>query len=310
MSQKIVFNKILIYGLGVIGGSIAKKLNQLNTQKELKIYGITRREETAKKAIELGIVNDSDIDFKTFADEVDFLIFSLPPLKVLETLKEIFPYLKKDVLITDVSSVKGEVYFEIEKFIAENNLKHDKQVVYIGSHPMAGSEKKGLENSAPDMLDDSMVLITPFCNFPGGKRHAFSLQKIENFWQILGCKTKIISVEKHDIFTAYTSHFNHLLANVISNVVAKQAEIDSDVKFAIGTSFCDMTRIADSDSELWTEIVSMNKKNILNVLKNYKDNIFELEKILKESQNEKILNFFIDGKKNKNLLLKKNKLNM
>lgn len=292
------FNKILIYGLGVIGGSIAKKLRITNSK--LEIYGIARRQETAKQAIELGIVDDADVDFKKFAGDVDLIIFSVPPMKVLEILQEIYPDLKNDVLITDVSSVKGKVYDEIKKLVAENNLKYSKNVVYIGSHPMAGSEKKGLENSTKNMLDDSTVLITPF-----SKTSAKNVQQIEKFWQALGCQTKVISAARHDIFTAYTSHFNHLISGVITNVIRNQFESDNDIKSAIGSSFKDMTRISDSDSELWTEIVKINNKNLKMVLEDYKKQIGYLEQILDEKNDKKILKFLKDAKKNRSQLLDK-----
>ncbi len=292
MTNKIWCQKILIYGLGLIGGSIALKLRENLTNAE--IYGIVSREDSLKKAKKLKIVDEVSLDYNKFISDVDFIIFSVSPLTVINILIEIFPKLKQKVFLTDVSSVKGKIYNEIDKFVTENNKIYNKKIVYVGSHPMAGSEKKGCENSDGKMLENATVLVTPF-----EKTQAKNISLLREFWHCLGAKTKVLSPQDHDLFTAYSSHFMHLISGLTTNLIYEKFEAGNDLKFTLGRSFKEMTRISQSDPKLWTEITLMNRKNLLNILQSYKTNLDKLEKILDPGNEDEIFEFFAAAKKQK-----------
>ncbi|MDR0676571.1 MAG: prephenate dehydrogenase [Elusimicrobiota bacterium] len=301
--KDINLNNILIYGLGLIGGSIAKKLREksFNPQKNgtLKIFALTHRIATANKAIELNIVDDASDDLKKILTKYkpNFIILCVPPSKNFEILSKIYPFLdnKQAVLITDVSSVKGKDYSKIKKFLIAKNQETGKKIEYIGSHPMAGIEKKGLENSTKDILDNARVLITPFENYENTE----FLGKLVDFWKFLDTTPKIISVKNHDILTGFTSHFSHLVAAMQTNLVFEEAKKKPDIISAISSSLESITRISNSDPILWTEIIKMNNENLLNILQKYKKHVQKLEQILYKNDLKEILNFFNKTKEHK-----------
>ncbi|MFC1485104.1 prephenate dehydrogenase [bacterium] len=302
LKKKKWCDKILIYGLGLMGGSIGLKVKSIGSYSE--ILGITRKKESAETALNIGAVDKADTNFKEFVSQSDFIIFALPPLKVLQIIEKIFPYIKPTAIITDVSSVKGKIYYEIEKLVIGNNLKYNKKVSYIGSHPMAGSEKHGIEHAKIDLFDDSMVFVTPFLDT---KKKDMLL--IREFWHSIGCKTKVITPELHDVFTAFTSHFPHLMSGILSNILLDEYNGQKEIKLAISNSFKDITRVSASDPSLWTEITLMNRTNILSVIEKYRDKLDYIRSILKDHNEEKILEFFSVAKKSRNILIKHNEKN-
>lgn len=293
---------ILIYGLGLIGGSIAKKIKSID--KNINIIAITNRDKTAIDAKNLEIVDDAsdNIDIlKKYSP--NFIILCTPPNQNLEIIKKLYPFISTtdEILITDVSSVKGSIYYEIEKFIETNNKKYNKKIDFIGSHPMAGTEKKGLENSFENLLDYATVFITPFENY----KNSNFLNLLNDFWLFLETNPKIISVENHDIFTGFTSHFSHIVSALQTNLIFDEAKKNPDIISAISSSFNGITRISNSDPNLWTEIVISNNKNLINIIQKYKKHIEIIENILKNNNQKEILNFFSQTKSNKQFLSKK-----
>ena len=296
MENKLGFDNVLIYGLGAIGGSIGLKLKSLGLAKN--VYGVSRSQSSINEAIKKAAIDEGSIDFHSLVPFADLIIFSVPPLKVFTLLKELAPSLKKGAFLTDVSSVKGQGYLEINDFVNSLNITKNLDLKYIGSHPMAGTEKKGIENSFLGMLDSSVILITPFDG-----TFQVDIGKLRDFWKILGCYSKVVSVANHDLFTAATSHFPHILAGFLTRSVHQQFLADSSVLKAIGSSFRDMVRVADSDPELWTEIISLNSENILEIINNYKLEIIKFEEILRKKDEAEILNFFrINKEKRKELI--------
>ncbi|MCP4481856.1 MAG: prephenate dehydrogenase [bacterium] len=294
-TKKVWCDNILIYGLGAIGGSIGLKIKDLGLAKT--VYGISRTQESVDLAQKKGCIDQGSTNLD-LVSKADFIIFAVPPLKVLEILRKIAPFLTKKVYLTDVSSVKGKVYYEIDKFINDLKERNNQKIKYIGSHPMAGTEKKGVKHSFKEMLDSAVTLITPFEGTAD-----IDIRRMKEFWGAFGCRVKTISVDKHDEFTAFTSHFPHVLAFLMVELVASEFKADKVIKLAIGGSFKDMTRVTGSDPELWSEIFMMNSENIAKVLNIYKKNIADFETLLETKDHEKITEFLKKSQKHRNQLM-------
>jgi prephenate dehydrogenase len=287
MKKKYLKN-ILIYGVGLIGGSIGLRIKN----KKLKYFvsGITRSKESTLIAKKLKVVDDMLNNLKELKGKLNFVIICVPPMKVIQALKEILPYLNSNALITDVSSVKGDVYKSISAIISNYNKKYKKNIVYVGSHPMAGTEKRSVKYSDHSIFDNSKTFITPF----KGTKKQF-VDELEKFWKSLGCETLIISPEEHDKFVSCTSHIPHILSAALVNFVNDEYKKNKKLTFGIASSFKGMTRISQSDEHLWSEIFILNKNNLSRHIDNLIDNLKKIKRIL-NNQN-KISSFLKNTKK-------------
>ncbi|MFC1512814.1 prephenate dehydrogenase, partial [bacterium] len=149
--EQIKIKNVFIYGVGLIGGSIGISIK--DKRLPYRVFGYSRSFKSRKKAVKYKAVDnifDNSIEPSQIAD---IIVLCVPPRAVCQILENIFSHLKNNVIVTDVSSVKGDLYKDIQKIVLKNNKKYKKNVVYIGSHPMAGSEKKGVEHASGSILD-------------------------------------------------------------------------------------------------------------------------------------------------------------
>lgn len=275
------FKKIGIVGLGLIGGSIAKTIKRKS--KNITVYGISRRRTTMIKALREKIIDRYFLNFENLVENSDFLVICTPINKVNLYLKKIKQTDKK-IVTTDVSSVKEKIVKDAMKILGEN-------FPFIGSHPMAGSEKTGLDASSEFLFENKNVLITPL---------SYSDKKItemvDEFWKFLGAKTFILSPSEHDKLVSLTSHLPHLIIFQLLEMFAEKKEIKK-IEKCIGTGFIDTTRIGKSDIEMWAEIFSMNKQNIIKGIEEFQDALEKTKRFIKKSNKSKIIEKFEKGKK-------------
>lgn len=266
------FREIAIYGTGLIGGSIAMaakkhipgiKITAIDTNRTA--LGIASKKKLADK-----IINTSD-DLK-FLSSCSIVIVATPVKLIAEIVLKIIPFVSPDTVITDTGSVKSEIIKTITK-------KYGKKTPFIGSHPLAGTEKTGIKFAHSNILEGKKVIITPTRESPQN-----NLKKIREFWTKIGMKPLMVSPQEHDKALAYTSHFPHLLAYMLVNTIdEKKIEENSFWQF-IGPGFRDFTRIAKSDPKLWTEITMLNKKEILKASKDFKKQLRKIETLIKSSK--------------------------
>ena len=252
-------HKILILGLGLIGGSLAKALK--NSGKEFEIIGFDKDpvlEEALKQKIINSKINSPE---ESLGSEVIFLC--LPTDLSLEYFKKLSPKLKKGTIISDVCGVKG---------IFEDEWKKIKSPgYYVGGHPMTGKEKGGIENSDPLLFENSLYLLSEKGN---------DLPEISLFTDViklLGCRIRFIDPYLHDKVIAYVSHLPQVLAVSLVNSLKENDKINY-LDFAAG-GFRDITRVASSDFEIWEPIFRYNKNEIASSI----DDLILRLKSIKES---------------------------
>ncbi|HOK79984.1 MAG TPA: prephenate dehydrogenase [bacterium] len=266
------FKSIGIAGLGLLGGSVAlaAKSNGLVSE----IFGYTRSPETLKRACNLGIVDRPFTDFSEMVKRAEFVFLAGPISVNLEFAKNILK-VKPSLLFTDVGSTKKAITDLVEKLFPNGNF-------FAGSHPMAGSEKRGIDEARKDLFTGRTVIVTPVKN-----SDTLAVGTIRNFWESIGAKTVIMSAEKHDEICCYTSHLPHLLAFLLVKMIEKKLS-DSDVLACMGPGFRDTTRIAASDQEIWAEIFISNKKNMLLAIKNFKLELKQIEQMIEKNDIESL----------------------
>ena len=233
------FTTIAVLGPGLLGGSIAKAVRELMPGSELRLWA--RREEPLALARRLGITEHTCRDLGEAVRGADLVILATP-IGVFPQLAEgMLPELAADTLVTDVGSVKEVVHATAGHMLTRAGH------YFIGSHPMAGAEKQGLEHARADLLQGAMVALTNPHNVP-----AELLEKLAAFWQALGSCTCELSPAEHDRAVARISHVPHILAALCSRQAASAGETECRLA---STGFRDTTRVSSGGANMWADIL-------------------------------------------------------
>jgi len=275
-------DKITVIGLGLIGGSLCRAIKKYGAANE--IIGFDMDAGVRSYAEQNGIV-DSCLENLKQNNDSQLVIVATYVDKISETVKEILPYLEKGCVITDVGSVKTPVMKSVESFI--NNDFH-----FVGSHPIAGSEKSGIKNSDPDLFNGSNTIVTPT-----DKSSKESIEKVSTFWSAVGSNVLIMNPELHDNIFAYVSHLPHVVAYTLINTVSS-SDIENIFSFS-GGGLKDYTRIAYSSPEMWKTIFMQNKNSVLESIKNFKKNLELIESAIEGDDLNKLQNLLENAQKNK-----------
>ena len=253
-----------IVGLGLIGGSIGLKLQSLNHT----VYGVTNNDINEMRAKERKLANIISQDNKILED-CSIVILALPIKNLINPTKNLINAIPTNAIVTDVGSVKVPIIETWEKI-------HD---LFIGSHPMAGTENKGVNSGKIELFDNSNWVITPT-----NKSNQNSLQILSKLFKNMGCDIYLEKPEIHDQAVANISHLPIYLASCLIETAYCQNNEDLlnlSMKLA-ATGFADTSRVGAGNPTLGVDLAENNTINILNSIKNFKKNISEIEKIFEE----------------------------
>lgn len=254
---------IAVVGLGLIGGSYAKALKKLNPK---KIYGIDCDENIINCALETGIIDEGYKDGSIALREADLIILALYPKECVRFVRDNKNNFKPGSIITDTCGVKHMIIEEINSIIPE-------KIEFIGGHPMAGKESKGLQYSTEDIFIGSNYFITPH-----NKNCEKSLKLVENMAYAIGCKNVIrVDSEEHDRIISYTSHLPHVIAISLMN----SDVLKDTLGLFIGGSFKDATRVAEINSRLWLQLLTINSDEIIKEIENFENKLFDIKEAIK-----------------------------
>jgi prephenate dehydrogenase len=233
---------VAILGPGLIGGSLALALTERGLTERLIIYARSPRALDEIRAA--GLAAELTQNLSEAVREADIVILCVPIDTMAGLVREIRDVLKPTALVTDVGSVKGSVEREVAPLLANRAL-------WIGSHPMAGSERAGFAASRADLFEGAAVILTPTKD-----TRSEAVRRAEQFWEALGGRVVRLSPEAHDDGVAQISHLPHLLAAALAGHVSDEA-----LELA-GGGFRDTTRVASGSPELWLEILLANAPKI------------------------------------------------
>ena len=279
-----MFKKICIIGCGLIGSSIARAIREKKLSK--KIVSSNRSNLVNKKVIELKIVDDSNSDTKKMVEGSDLIIIAAPLSSYKNIILKIKDSLKSESILTDVGSVKENVISLIEKNVPKN-------VSWISSHPIAGTEESGPESGVSDLFKNRWCILTP-----SKKANDNDIKLLETFWKKIGSKVDIMDAKQHDYILSITSHMPHLIAyNIVNTTLNAQNKKESDViKYSAG-GLRDFTRIAASNPIMWRDIFIQNKKNTTNMINNFIASLEDLKKAIENEDEKKLEEIFTKTKK-------------
>lgn len=272
------FKEIAIVGVGLIGGSLGLAIKKRKLARS--IVGIGRKRSSIRAAMRCGAIDAGTRDLKSAVSDADLVIIATPVCSIPRIAKKIVGHLKDGAILTDVGSTKGHIVKEIERTLPEG-------VSFVGSHPLAGSEKRGVNFAGANLFNGSTVIMTKT-----KKTKASSLKALSQFWKSLGvARVEIKSPEEHDRIVAEISHLPHLVAAALINSVSAKS-----LKFA-SSGFKDVTRIAASDPELWQDICVTNKKEILESLVKFERSLFRLKAFVRKASEKNLHSEFAKSKR-------------
>ena len=278
-----MFNKISIIGCGLIGSSILRAVEEKKLATKISAYDKSSKViDYLKKNFSVEISgNISDV-----VKDSDLVVIASPLSSYKEILLSIHTSLKENVILTDTGSAKKEV----NKIISNFNLKN---VNWIASHPIAGTEYSGPEAGFASLFKNRWCIISADKKVAEDK-----IKSLENFWSKLGSKTKRMTFEDHDYVLSLTSHLPHAVAySIVKTAINKEDKFKDDVIQYSAGGLRDFTRIAASDPLMWKDIFIDNSVNILKVLDNYSKNLNEIKDAIKNKDSKKLLEIFSSTKK-------------
>jgi prephenate dehydrogenase len=267
----LFFDKVTILGVGLIGASFALGLKDHGLCRE--VIGCGRREENLNRAKEKKIIDIVELDPATACKGSDLVLFATPVGIFIDLAKKITGSLKKNAIVTDVGSVKGKLVRDMEALMPES-------VFFVGAHPVAGSDRSGIETAAANIFNGAKCIISPTEN-----TDKTALNRITSLWKTFGSVVKLINPDEHDRIYAAVSHLPHLIAYEIVNTVAA---IDSSYLAFSGQGFKDSTRIASSHPELWRDICILNRENLLEYVEVFKKNLDKVSQYLRAYDSESL----------------------
>jgi prephenate dehydrogenase len=271
-------NKIVIFGVGLIGGSFALALKKAGAAP--KIVGVGRNLENLQTAINLGVIDEAESDMAKALANADLVLIATPVAQTPKILEAIIPHLAQNTVVTDAGSTKSDIakYIINASKKAENPQHFLNQ--FVGGHPIAGAEKSGVTAAKDDLFIGKNVVLTPNEN-----TSAVSLKLVRELWQTTGANVSEMTAEVHDQIFAAVSHLPHLLAFALVNDLANRPNAKQLFDFA-ASGFRDFTRIAGSSPEMWRDISLANRNALLNELEAYQSEISALQNLLKNEDSQ------------------------
>jgi len=273
---------ITIIGLGLIGGSLALSLKKLNN--DFIVTGYDSVPEAINIAIYRKIIDKAAADYRDAVKNADLVIIATPVRLIVEVANNIKDDLKSGAIITDVGSAKENIVENMNKILPED-------VIFIGGHPMAGSENDGILSARQDLFMNVFYVLTPTDN-----TKTEALVALHTLFTKVGAKVITISPKEHDKIVALISHLPHILStNLVALVDNRQKELNNLFKLCAG-GFRDMTRIAASNPKMWIDISFENKKEIINALNEYISYLNIFKENLLNGNEEYIKNHYFQAK--------------
>jgi len=286
----MVCQNVAIIGVGLIGGSIGLALRQRGLAQ--RIVGIVRRRESVDDLLKRGVVTDATTDLSSGVAAAEFIVVCTPVDSISRYVLESARYCPEYAVITDAGSTKARIVQEVESGWTQHRIgtqgdfsSASATCRFVGSHPLAGSEKSGYQYAHPQLLAGRWVVVTPTA-----RSDAQATERVVAFWQALGARVQLMAPEDHDRALALTSHLPHLVASALAGILPpKWADLAA-------SGFRDTTRIAAGPPEIWTPIFLHNRSALLEALGQFEQQLHRFRQALGTENAEMLSALLTQGK--------------
>ena len=272
------FKKVIIFGVGLIGGSFALALRNANAVNEVVGFGRSKR--TLEQALGFCLIDRIGEDVAREVSDADLILLATPVAQMTEILARIAPFIGANTLITDGGSTKGDV-------VAAARLQlGDKIAQFVPAHPIAGAEQSGPSAALAELYQGKKVVLTPLL-----ENSVSAVARVRAAWQACGALVSELTPEQHDEVFAAVSHLPHLLSFTLVHDLAQRDNRDLLLSFA-ASGFRDFTRIAASSPEMWRDISLANREALLREIEQYAAELYKLHQALEQRDGAKLEEMF------------------
>ena len=282
MSHPLHIGKLCIIGVGLIGGSVARALRECNCVDS--IVGAGRNEQNLQRAEDLGVIDAYALDLAKAVEGADVVLVAVPLGAMQHVFEQIKPHLAKTTIVTDVGSAKQSV------IAAGQQTLNSLSPMFVPGHPIAGTEKSGVEASFAELFQHRRVILTP-----DSQTDKTALNKVKLLWQACGAQVMEMDALHHDAVLAATSHLPHMLAYALVDTLARMDDSQEIFDYAAG-GFRDFTRIASSDPLMWHDICLANREQLVKVMRAYSDDLHRLCDAMEQGDGEFLKSTFTRAK--------------
>ena len=279
---RVLFRKIALVGVGLLGGSLALTIRQRQLASSLQ--GYVRREATVAECEQVGLRDFATRDLAAVVADADLVILCTPLAQMRELTECMLPALKRGAIVSDVGSVKGSVVRDLEALVAGVGAE------FIGAHPMAGAEKTGVSAARGDLFNNAVCVLTPTPQCVPA-----SVAKLETFWRAVGTRVLKMSPELHDELVGRCSHLPHVVAAELATYVL-DPQHGSEQPQLCANGFRDTTRIAAGSPEMWRDIALANRENLVGALDAFVSDLQRLREKIGQGDSRAIEVFFQTAK--------------
>ena len=291
MQATIKFKRLAIIGVGLIGGSLARAVRQAGACAE--IIGCGRDVAHLRKAVALGVIDRYETDIALAVKGADIVVAAVPLGAMAAVFKEMLPHLSPEATITDVGSAKSSVVNDARATLG------DRISSFVPGHPIAGTEKSGVEASSAGLFINHCVILTPLA-----ETSPLALQRVHALWKYAGADVVEMEPLHHDEVLAATSHLPHVLAYSLVDTLARMDTNEEIFRFAAG-GFRDFTRIASSDPVMWSDICLSNKDALLKMIGEFDGQLKILTEAICKDDSNTLVQIFSRAKQVRDRILKK-----
>jgi prephenate dehydrogenase len=276
------WQKVTLIGVGLLGGSLGLALRRRRLA--AAVTGFVRRRSSVRECERIGAVDEATLDLHQAVHGAELVILCTPIGRMKTLVKELAPSLQAGAIVTDVGSVKLRVVRDLEKLVARAGAH------FIGSHPMAGSEKTGVSAARADLFAGALCVVTPT-----SQSNQPALRKVERLWKEVGSRVLKLAPDLHDDLVSRSSHLPHLVAAGLANLVLDPKR-RREQGLLCANGFRDTTRIASGSPEMWRDIALANRERLDRALGEFMANLERLRRALKAGDQAVLATFFKSAK--------------
>ncbi len=284
-----MIDKLVIIGVGLIGGSLSLALKQAGLVEQ--VVGCGRNLDNLKRGVELGILDAYEAEISRAIKAADMVVVAVPLGAMTSVFEQIAPALEAQTVVTDVGSAKGSVVAAARPVFA------DKIHQFVPGHPIAGTERSGVEAGFATLYQNRKVIVTPT-----EETDAHNTGKVISMWESCGATVESMSIDHHDKVLAATSHLPHMLAYALVHHLSHLNEHEEIFRYAAG-GFRDFTRIASSDPVMWRDVCLANGPALLELISQYQDEMSRVAAAIESRDSEQLLSLFGRAKSERDLLI-------
>jgi prephenate dehydrogenase len=282
MSAAVSISRMTIIGVGLIGGSLARAVRR--NSPAVEIVGCGRHLPNLQRAQELGVIDRHETDPAQAVQGADLVVVAVPVGSIEGVFAAIADNLAPGAVVTDVGSTKGNVVEAARRRLG------GRLADFVPGHPIAGTERSGVEASFAELFHGCCVILTPLAET---RRPA--VERMQALWRLAGARVVEMDVRHHDQVLAATSHLPHLLAYTLVDSLARMDDSEEIFNYAAG-GFRDFTRIASSDPALWRDICLANREAMLDMLQRFSGDLAAVTQAVREADGERLVQIFARAK--------------